>query len=246
MEEDDPENLPDEIRQRVHELHEVSQRVADRRASEYNDFQPRERRPQYEEFTLPGGENYREMLLRLPSDRAKVEERVDHAQEAVALQARKELMGNGRDYSLDVARGDLSEHQLRNMSTEMRPLAAELRAAYDARKALGGKDQVFKTGHWNEPNILAHVRTKDRVDTEGKKTLFLEELQSDWHQQGRDRGYQTAETGLTPTERNRLIVERDGLNIERERLSGERDPVTNAMVEEARWHELSRRVEEIG
>jgi hypothetical protein len=38
-------------------------------------------------------------------------------------------------------------------------------------------------------NQLAWTRLKDRVDPEGNKVLFVEEIQSDWHQQGRERGY---------------------------------------------------------
>ena len=39
------------------------------------------------------------------------------------------------------------------------------------------------------PNILASIRVKDRTSPEGKKILHLEEIQSDWHQQGREAGY---------------------------------------------------------
>lgn len=46
----------------------------------------------------------------------------------------------------------------------------------------------YYSGHWDEPNVLAHVRFNDRV-IDGKKTLFLEEVQSDWHQEGRKKGY---------------------------------------------------------
>lgn len=48
----------------------------------------------------------------------------------------------------------------------------------------------FQSGHFDEPNVLAHVRYDDRVDAAGKKTLFLEEVQSDWHQKGKKEGYQ--------------------------------------------------------
>ena len=41
------------------------------------------------------------------------------------------------------------------------------------------------------PNILASIRVKDRTTPEGKKMLHLEEIQSDWHQQGREKGYDT-------------------------------------------------------
>jgi hypothetical protein len=33
------------------------------------------------------------------------------------------------------------------------------------------------------------MRVNDRVDADGKKVLFVEEVQSDWHQAGRKKGY---------------------------------------------------------
>ena len=46
----------------------------------------------------------------------------------------------------------------------------------------------YQSGHFDEPNILAHMRVNDRM-IDGKKSLFVEEIQSDWHQQGRKKGY---------------------------------------------------------
>jgi hypothetical protein len=46
------------------------------------------------------------------------------------------------------------------------------------------------SGHFaGAPNILASVRAKDRVGPNGEKILHIDELQSDWHQQGREHGY---------------------------------------------------------
>ena len=45
--------------------------------------------------------------------------------------------------------------------------------------------QGYKSAHWSEPNVLAHVRFDDRIDADGKRVLFIEEVQSDWHQAGR-------------------------------------------------------------
>ena len=50
---------------------------------------------------------------------------------------------------------------------------------------------AFRSSHFDQPNILAHVRFNERTDANGKRTLFIEELQSDWHQGGRERGYGT-------------------------------------------------------
>lgn len=44
--------------------------------------------------------------------------------------------------------------------------------------------------HWDEPNVVAHTRFTTRTDASGARVLFLEEVQSDWHQKGRDEGYQ--------------------------------------------------------
>jgi len=38
--------------------------------------------------------------------------------------------------------------------------------------------------HYTERNILLHIRTKTRFDTQGRKLLYIEEIQSDWHQPG--------------------------------------------------------------
>jgi hypothetical protein len=40
-----------------------------------------------------------------------------------------------------------------------------------------------------DTNRLAHIFLDDRTDAEGKKVLFVQELQSDWAQQGRDKGF---------------------------------------------------------
>ncbi|MGH8118416.1 MAG: zeta toxin family protein, partial [Rhodanobacteraceae bacterium] len=52
---------------------------------------------------------------------------------------------------------------------------------------------AFDSGHYHEPNIVAHLRMDDRVGPNGEKILHVEEVQSDWHQAGRKRGYATPE-----------------------------------------------------
>lgn len=43
--------------------------------------------------------------------------------------------------------------------------------------------------HWDEPNVVAHVRFKTRRGADGSRVLAIEEVQSDWHQKGREQGY---------------------------------------------------------
>jgi len=42
--------------------------------------------------------------------------------------------------------------------------------------------------HYTSRNVLAHVRITDRRDMLGQKILFIEEMQSDWHSEGRKYG----------------------------------------------------------
>lgn len=60
-----------------------------------------------------------------------------------------------------------------------------------------GEGENFDVPHFgdNDPpkNVVAHVRFTVRQDAEGKDTLFIEELQSDWAQHGRDSGFDDSE-----------------------------------------------------
>jgi len=54
--------------------------------------------------------------------------------------------------------------------------------------ALPNIDADFTGGHYKDKNIFAHARFNTR-DIDGKKTLFIEELQSDWVHKGKDAGF---------------------------------------------------------
>ncbi|MCU7917042.1 MAG: hypothetical protein KZQ95_01630 [Candidatus Thiodiazotropha sp. (ex Epidulcina cf. delphinae)] len=54
------------------------------------------------------------------------------------------------------------------------------------------------TSHYYERNLLLHFRTKQRQDHQGRRLLFIEELQSDWHQSGAMHGYQNRWPGRIP------------------------------------------------
>lgn len=51
------------------------------------------------------------------------------------------------------------------------------------------KWKQFKSTHFDEPNILVHLRLNTRTDADGNKVLFLEEVQSDYGQKGREEGF---------------------------------------------------------
>lgn len=55
-----------------------------------------------------------------------------------------------------------------------------------------GNPKRAASTHWDTEGVIAHTRFMDKTDAEGKRVLFVEEVQSDWHQKGRDQGYQQA------------------------------------------------------
>ena len=63
------------------------------------------------------------------------------------------------------------------------------------KNVAGGK--TYKSDHWSELNILVHLRMNERTDADGNKVLFVEEVQSDWGQEGREKGfYKTKEQAV--------------------------------------------------
>jgi hypothetical protein len=126
--------------------------------------------PKYDKYQLAGGENYREILLTLPNQWEKPKA-LQTANEARIQALRQEMYGTS---GTDEIRSEIS--RLRNENTELQ------KQINDA--------PIYKSSHFDEPNILAHMRVNDRVDADGKKMLLVEEIQSDWHQAGREKGYQ--------------------------------------------------------
>lgn len=115
---------------------------------------------QYEKWRTPGGENYREILLKLPQRGLN--------------EAEKRILMN---YEADVRRG-----------TQLDPWHQSQYDALKAKEAMGSQD--YMAPHFEgTPNILAHIRVQDFKTPEGKKVLLVDEIQSDWHQEGRKKGY---------------------------------------------------------
>jgi hypothetical protein len=48
---------------------------------------------------------------------------------------------------------------------------------------------LYRSNHFDERNILVHVRSDIRTDSKGNKIYFIEEVQSDWGQEGKKKGF---------------------------------------------------------
>jgi len=83
----------------------------------------------------------------------------------------------------------------------------------EARLSLPSKGKKrFREGvHFpDDINNVFHIRTKDRKGPMGEKILYVEEVQSDWAQQGRKQGFRSPEVEKQAQEAARQLLEEAG------------------------------------
>jgi hypothetical protein len=99
-----------------------------------------------------------------------------------------------------------------------------------------GDKNYWSTHFLQDPNVLAHMRVQDRKGPNGEKILHVEEIQSDWHQAGRKKGYKPddyiEQSNALEQEFRNLVNKRGQLRDEAERI-GYRGEGHKALVEEA-------------
>jgi ParB-like chromosome segregation protein Spo0J len=161
-----------------------------------------ERSPtKFENWTLPEGTNYQELLITKTVPKLSIQwerrTRKDELQETLGIENPREEVYytaefDGRTYEItqneygDWVGVGSGGHVYTNSSSSV-ARAMDLMNEYIIKYLATTTDQYFG-GHFDQANILAHVRYKDRV-IDGKKVLFVEEIQSDLHQQGKKLGY---------------------------------------------------------
>ena len=214
----------------------------------FKSFQQESPSTKYSKWQLPGGENYRETLLTLPSKTPSREQVIGAEQKAnVTFQ---KLLGTIQNNELEselknlpsrnaghhalandlIAKIEDGKGDLNRFKPEEIELGKQWSKEWDEYKKLSadnitGSKGDYKSSHWDEMNPIAHVRMNDRFmpdengpsikdngeynkknlspetykkifgePVKGHKTLHLEEIQSDWHQQGREQGYKITDT----------------------------------------------------
>lgn len=172
----------------------------------------------FAKYTLPGGKNYRELLLTLP-EKPESEPILTEG-----LTIKKMPDGTWNVWDSHEKPGWVHD---KGSPTKM-DLFDRIRGNSLLVKP-SRQEANFKSSHFSEPNVLAHIRFNDRVDADGNKVLFIEEVQSDWHQRGRNRGYIH---DLSAAEKSELKSLQEKIDI------GKPQPFGLSQEEFLRWKEL--------
>ncbi len=159
-----------------------------------DEFSRGQRSTKFGQYTLPGGENYRELLLTLPTE-SKLEKR------------QAELVSQIRALQSARKRNEITREEFSKYWAILDGERSRLALLPDP------KQKPFVDPHWRMENVLAHVRFDDRTGQNGERILHVAEIQSDWHQRGRKQGYADP----------RAVKRIGEIRAERERISRETD-----------------------
>ena len=164
----------------------------------------------YSKWTMKGGTNYREVLLQLPTtdretlESMKLREDLEKIETTLKdLYSEKKAKGNevdveykasmeGKTYTEKLAAPPTKESEkLRDEFFEIKKKIVELeKKRNDLADSIpdAPTQKQYRSPHWDEENIMMHFRLQD-METEAGKTLLIEEIQDDWAQAGRKKGY---------------------------------------------------------
>jgi len=117
-------------------------------------------------------ENYKEVLVTMPSKVAPIDN-----PNVVITKDFKAPNGDVHFKVIDKSTGNEYKHIGSEGSTPQ-SVRHQVLIKFDlqAQQRVG---QDFKSSHFDEPNILVHLRMNTRTDAQGNKVLFLEEIQRD-------------------------------------------------------------------
>jgi hypothetical protein len=172
-----PVKSPSELQQEINTIQNIRDSEAD---AVY--VVPESTPTKFGKYQLAGGENYREILLTLPEAMPNP---------AIEIQQFTKRMETMRELQNEFANAGNMEKAI-SFASKADDLQAYIKQL--EKIPVTRQTENFESSHFDQPNILAHMRVNDRVDADGKKMLLVEEIQSDWHQAGREKGYKTKES----------------------------------------------------
>jgi len=131
----------------------------------------------FSQYQLAGGENYKEMLLTLPIQKLAWKESFS-AQKGTTVWDSK---AGDRNFRIQ-KEADGTFYVFEKDGVLGQTQRSLIGAKHLAQQEIRGES--FKGPHYDEPNILAHVRLSERT-VDGKRVLHIEELQSDFNAEHR-------------------------------------------------------------
>lgn len=175
----------------------------------------------------PGGKNYRELLLMLPpapgdtvsmiGEGVRYENLEDSGLPDADVPGWVYTIKGGHDlYIIDGGPGKFIVQHNDNDRIFSSLNAAEISLteyAIEHGFLPRQRPSTFTGSHHKRTNVLAHVRFNERTDADGKRVLFLEEVQSDWAQQGRKQGFSGDEKAVPDGIGGWKLVGRDGRDV---------------------------------
>jgi hypothetical protein len=145
-------------------------------------------------IAIPGGQNYREHLIRLdpiryqPRNLPPVPEYTP--QEGLTAE-RADVRQYGGAYHINDADGNEIGMVRGFFNTPEDAVEGWHQGQQKELDQAYNRLATFSSPHYPETdNVLAHVRMSDRKGPNGEKILHLEEVQSDWGQKGRETGFE--------------------------------------------------------
>lgn len=141
----------------------------------------------YGDYTVPGGTNYREVLITLPERKVEVA-----ARQSAKTGFEDEMKFKYGGQTFPSVYSKLSPAEI----DKYEMLVREDRNSEKNDRVVADKAVNYKSSHWDQPNILAHLRLDDRTDADGSRVLFVNEIQSDWGQDGKKKGFAGPIEGL--------------------------------------------------
>jgi len=120
----------------------------------------------FSQYQLPGGKDYKEILIKAPQKSVELPE--------------------GWKYKQELRGSSSAQWEVRDARDNFKGSGPDKQTALGM--AIGGEAEPFRGPHWDEPNVIAHLRLNLRI-FQGKLVTFMEELQSDWAREGRSKGF---------------------------------------------------------
>ena len=206
----------------------------------------------YSGYSTRGGKNPQELLLTLPEHDVWVDQWVNGGgliehRELTSLKQgivpdSLKLQYNRVGWQVVKKRAHVNDHEkpLTSFHKNREDAIADLIKKAESPARIGQRN--YTQSHWDTPNVLAHVRFQTMKDADGNSVLLIDEVQSDWHQQGREEGYNDPRDRAKYKEGNEEVEKIREKRLEYDQLIREKTREQYALKEEipAKQDEIER------